>query len=68
MGTLVFVCPTMGAEVSTGLAMELATRQQLELSKVYCPHCCQQHQMADIPYWLGKVELLGQDCEVARAA
>ena len=58
MGTLVFVCPAMGAEVSTGIEMDLATLQQLELSKVYCPHCRQQHQMAGIPYWLAEVELL----------
>jgi hypothetical protein len=37
MGTLVFVCPATGAEVSTGIEMDLATLQQLELSKVYCP-------------------------------
>jgi len=48
MGTLVFVCPAMGAEVSTGIEMEPVTLQQLELSKVYCPHCRQQHQMAGI--------------------
>ena len=42
MGTLVLVCPAMGAEVSTGIEMDLATLQQLELSKVYCPHCRQQ--------------------------
>jgi hypothetical protein len=52
MGTLIFVCPATGAEVSTGIEMDLATLQQLELSKVYCPHCRQQHQMAGIPYWL----------------
>jgi hypothetical protein len=48
----------MGGEVSTGIEMDLATLQQLELSKVYCPHCRQQHQMAGIPYWLAEVELL----------
>ena len=52
MGTLIFVCPATGAEVSTGIEMDLATLHQLELSKVYCPNCRQQHQMAGIPYWL----------------
>ena len=58
MGTLVFVCPATREEVSTGIEMDLATLQQLELSKVYCPDCRQQHQMAGIPYWLAEVELL----------
>jgi hypothetical protein len=57
MGTLVFVCPGAGAEVSTGVEMELETLQQLELSKVYCPHCRQQHQMAGIKYWLSETYL-----------
>jgi len=52
MGTLVFVCPTTGAEVSTGIEMDVATLHKLELSKVFCPHCRQQHQMAGIPNWL----------------
>ena len=69
MGTLVFVCPAMGTEVSTGIEMDLATLHQLELSKVYCPHCRQQHQMAGIRYWLAEVELLESTYyEVAKAA
>jgi hypothetical protein len=59
----------MGAEVSTGIEMEPVTLQQLELSKVYCPHCRQQHQMAGIRYWLAEVELLESTrYEVAKAA
>jgi hypothetical protein len=69
MGTLVFVCPATENEVSTGIEMELETLQRLELSKVYCPHCRQQHQMAGIRYWLAEVELLeSTHCEVAKAA
>ena len=69
MGTLVFVCPATREEVSTGIEMDLATLQQLELSKVYCPHCRQQHQMAGIPYWLAEMGLLESTyCEVAKAA
>jgi len=48
MGTLIFVCPATGEEVSTGLEMDLPTLQRLELGRVYCPHCRQQHQMAGI--------------------
>src|SRR6516225_11032285 len=58
MGTLVFVCPATGTEVSTGIGMELETLHQLEPSKVYCPNCLQQHQMAVIRYWLTPLELL----------
>jgi hypothetical protein len=69
MGTLVFVCPATGAQVSTGIEMELVTLKQLELSKVYCPHCRQQHQMAGIRHWLTEVELLeSTHNEVAKAA
>jgi hypothetical protein len=58
MGTLIFVCPATGEEVSTGLEMDLPTLQRLELGRVYCPHCRQQHQMAGIKYWLSEVYLL----------
>ena len=69
MGTLVFVCPATGDEVSTGIDMDLATLQQLELSKVYCPNCLQQHQMAGIRYFLTPLELLeSTHNEVAKAA
>jgi hypothetical protein len=50
MGTLAFVCPAIGKEVSTGIEMDLVTLEQLELSKIYCPHCRQPHQMAGMRY------------------
>jgi ribosome-interacting GTPase 1 len=56
MGTLVFVCPATGEEVSTGIEMDLATLEQLRLAKVYCPRCRQQHQMVGIEYWLSQVD------------
>ena len=71
MGTLVYLCPATGAEVSTGIEMEPVTLQQLELSKVYCPHCRQQHQMAGIPYWLVQADselLENTHYEVVKAA
>jgi hypothetical protein len=57
MGTLAFVCPATGDEVSTGIEMDLATLECCELSKIYCSHCRQQHQMAGIEYWLTEVHL-----------
>ena len=56
MGTLFFVCPATGLEVSTGIEMDLSTISSLELSKVYCPHCRQAHQMAGIEYWLTDID------------
>jgi hypothetical protein len=55
MGTLAFVCPATGDEVSTGIEIDLATLEHCELSKIYCPHCRQQHQIAGIEYWLAEV-------------
>jgi hypothetical protein len=66
MGTLVFVCPATGEEVSTGIEMDLMTLEQLELSKIYCPHCRQPHQMAGIEYWLETYQ--AEQDEAAKAA
>ena len=69
MGTLAFVCPATGTEVSTGIEMQLETLHQLELSEVYCPNCRQHHQMAGIRYRLTPLELLeSTHNEVATAA
>ena len=55
--------------VSTGLEMDLPTLQRLELGRVYCPHCRQQHQMAGIKYWLTEVYLLdAEPVEPVKAA
>ena len=63
MSTLVFVCPATGVEVCTGIEMEPATLPQLELSKVYCPHC------RKLPHWLARVDLLeNMHYETAKAA
>jgi len=68
MGTLIFVCPATGEEVSTGLEMDLPTLQRLELGRVYCPHCRQQHQMAGIKYWLRVYLLETELVEPVKAA
>jgi hypothetical protein len=57
MGTLVFVCPATGEEVSTGIEMDTPTLNQLHLSKIYCPQCRQPHQMFGTEYWLSRIEL-----------
>jgi len=43
MSTLAFVCPASGEEVSTGVEMDIPKLSQLELVKIYCPHCQQPH-------------------------
>ena len=68
MGTLIFVCPATGEEVSTGLEMDLPTLQRLELGRVYCPHCRQPHQMVGIEYWLSQVDEPTPLKETAEAA
>jgi hypothetical protein len=67
MGTLVFVCPATGEEVSTGIEMDLATLSQMDVAKVYCPYC-RQHQMVGIEYWLSQVDEPTPLKETAEAA
>jgi uncharacterized protein YbaR (Trm112 family) len=68
MGTLTFVCPATGTEVSTGLEMDSHDLESLELSKIYCPRCRQLHQMAGIPYWLSEFVTSVPTREDTRAA
>ena len=56
MGTLVFICPATGEEVSTGIEMDLTTLNQLDLAKVFCPHCRQPHHMIGVEYWLSQID------------
>jgi hypothetical protein len=68
MGTLVFVCPATGEEVSTGIEMDLATLSQLDLAKVFCPHCRQPHHMVGVEYWLSQIDEPAPLEETAEAA
>jgi hypothetical protein len=68
MGTLVFICPANGEEVSTGIEMDLATLNQLDLAKVFCPHCRQPHHMVGVEYWLSQVDEPAPLEETAEAA
>jgi len=55
--TLVFVCPASGEEVSTGVEMDTPTLSQLELAKIYCPHCQRPHHMFGVEYWLSHTDM-----------
>ena len=54
MGTLVFVCPTTGHEVSTGVEVDRSSYKRLSRTKtaVFCPRCRKNHILAAIWVWL----------------
>ena len=54
MGTLVFVCPTTGHEVSTGVEVDRSSYKRLPRTKtaVFCPRCRKNHILAAIWAWL----------------
>ena len=52
MGTLVFVCPATGHEVSTGIEMRSETLESLHTETVRCPYCLQVHRLGRIQAWL----------------
>ena len=55
-------------EVSTGIEMDHATVNQLDLAKVFCPHCRQPHHMVGVEYWLSQVDEPAPLEEAAEAA
>ena len=50
MGTLVFVCPTSGREVFTGLEIDPASFQGLSkvLAEIKCPDCDGTHNLYEV--------------------
>ena len=50
MGTLVFVCPTSGREVFTGLEIDPASFQGLSkvLAEIKCPDCGGTHNLFEV--------------------
>ena len=54
MGTLVFVCPTTGHEVSTGVEVDRSNYKSLSRTKmaVFCPRCRKNHMLSAIWAWL----------------
>ena len=52
MGTLVYVCPTTGDEVLTGIEMRPETLESLRAETVRCPYCLQVHPLGVIRAWL----------------
>jgi hypothetical protein len=60
MGTLVFVCPTSGHEVSTGVEVDRSSYRKLSRTKtaIFCPRCRKSHKPTRLP-WLATKALLG---------
>jgi hypothetical protein len=50
MGTLVFVCPTPGREVSTGVEVDRSNFRKLSRTKtaIFCPRCRKNHKLSVI--------------------
>ena len=50
MGTLVFVCPTSGREVFTGLEIDPASFQGISkvLAEIKCPDCGGAHNLFEV--------------------
>jgi hypothetical protein len=54
MGTLVFVCPSTGHEVSTGVEVDRSNFKKLSRTKtaIFCPRCHRNHKLSVIWAWL----------------
>jgi hypothetical protein len=50
MGTLFFVCPTTGMEVSSGIEIDADSYKELPngLSEILCPKCRQRHVLSEV--------------------
>jgi hypothetical protein len=60
MGTLVFVCPTSGQEISTGVEVDRSSYRKLSRTKtaIFCPRCRKSHKLSVIWAWLANETLL----------
>jgi hypothetical protein len=54
MGTLVFVCPTTGHQVSTGVEVDRTNFKSLPRTKtaIFCRRCRKNHKLSVIWAWL----------------
>jgi len=54
MGTLVFVCPTTGHRVSTGVEVDRSSFKSLPRTKtaIFCPRCRKNHMLSRTWAWL----------------
>jgi hypothetical protein len=54
MGSLVFICPATGREVSTGIEIDSGSFGSLAngFTELSCPHCCGLHQLLTTQTWI----------------
>ena len=54
MSTLVFVCPTTGQQISTGIEIDRSSYSSLPRTKTQlsCPRCHNDHLLASVWAWL----------------
>jgi len=54
MGTLIFVCPSTGQQVSTGVEIDRSSFKSLPRTKtsIFCPGCRRSHLLSRIWAWL----------------
>jgi hypothetical protein len=54
MGTLVFVCPTTGHQVSTDVEVDRSSYKSQPRTKtaIFCPRCRKDHLLSRIWAWL----------------
>lgn len=52
MGTLVFVCPTTGHEVSTEVDRSNFRKLSRTKTAIFCPRCRKNHKLSVIWAWL----------------
>jgi hypothetical protein len=54
MGTLIFVCPTTGHQVSSGVEVDRSSYKSLPRTQtaIFCPRCRENHLLSSIWAWL----------------
>ena len=67
MGTLVFVCPATGHEVSTGVEVDRATFRKLSRTgaAISCSRCGKTHELSTIWVWLVSEDALADESSSA---
>jgi hypothetical protein len=62
MSTLLFVCPTTGQQVSTGIEIDRSSFKSLprHTTELHCPRCHKSHLLSGVWAWLGEEDLEGR--------
>jgi len=69
MGTLIFVCPTTGQQVSTGVEVDRSTYRSLPRTKtaIFCPRCRENHSLSRVWAWLDTLDTNVAEITVSNA-